>query len=79
MDALHLQFLDVSVKVGKNKCGGEVTDEAEERDGVESKVCDSVTHKEEDTREKEEEEQRVWRERERQTRQLMRADRERSV
>ena len=34
---------------------------------------------EEDKREKEEEERRAWRERERQARQLMRADRERSV
>ena len=25
--------------------GEEVSDEAEERDGVESEVCDSVTHK----------------------------------
>ena len=33
----------------------------------------------EDKREKEEDERRAWRERERQARQLMRADRERSV
>ena len=33
----------------------------------------------EDKREKEEEERRAWRERERQARQLMQADRERSV
>ena len=38
-----------------------------------------VEEEEEDAREKEEEERRAWRERERQVRQLMQADRERSV
>ena len=38
-----------------------------------------VAKEEEDAREKEEEEQRAWREKERQVRQLMIADRERSV
>ena len=38
MNVLQMQFLDISVKVGKNKF------EEEERDGVDGKVCDSVTH-----------------------------------
>ena len=41
-----MQFLDVSVKVGKSRCGqGGDWHEVEERDGVESEVYDSVTHK----------------------------------
>ena len=40
-----MQFLDVSVQVGKSRCSEEAGDEAEEGDGVESEVCYSVTHK----------------------------------
>ena len=40
-----MQFLDVSVQVGKSRCERGGGDEAEEGDGVESEVCYSVTHK----------------------------------
>ena len=40
-----MQFLDVSVQVGKSRCERGAGDEAEEGDGVESEVCYSVTHK----------------------------------
>ena len=45
MNVLHMQFLDISVKVGRTSVGEEVSDEVKKRDGVESEVCDSVTHK----------------------------------
>ena len=43
MNILQMQFLDVSVKVGRTSVGEEASGEKEERGGVEGEVCDSVT------------------------------------
>ena len=49
MNVIQMQFLDVSMQVGKSRwragVSEEVSDKAEEGDGFESKVYYSITHK----------------------------------